>query len=109
VVVPPSYDTASADASAHIRMEVPAGAEILIDGAKTLQTGSVRNFVSPPLNPAHKYSYEVSCRWLADGRPVEVTRQVSVRANAWTSVDFTRSDTGPETIPAPKTVRLPGS
>src|SRR5262249_48221568 len=45
--VPPSYDTAPADASAHIRMEVPAGAEIWIDGAKTLQTGNVRNFVSP--------------------------------------------------------------
>jgi uncharacterized protein (TIGR03000 family) len=108
-VVPSSYDTAPADTSAHIRMEVPASAEIWIDGAKTLQTGSVRNFVSPPLNTAHKYSYEVTCRWLADGRPVEITRQVSVRANTWTSVDFTRSDTGPETIAAPKAVRAPGT
>jgi len=90
-------------------MEVPAGAEILIDGTKTLQTGSVRNFVSPPPDPARKYSYEITCRWHKDGRPVEVTRQVSVRANAWTSVDFTRSDPGPETIPAPKIVRVSGN
>jgi uncharacterized protein (TIGR03000 family) len=106
--VPTGSETATADASAHIRMEVPADAEVWIDGAKSVQTRRVRDFVSPLLDPGKSYSYEVRCRWTVDGRAVEQTRKVHIRANAWTAVDFTRSTARPEVLQPPKSTSAAG-
>jgi uncharacterized protein (TIGR03000 family) len=99
---PADYATAPGDSSAHIRVEVPANAEVWVEGYKTSQTGPVRDFVSPPLDPRKKCFYTVRARWTEGGRAVEQTREVSVRANAWTTVDFTRPATGTQTLPAPR-------
>jgi uncharacterized protein (TIGR03000 family) len=99
---PADYGTAPADNSAHIRVEVPANAEVWVEGYKTSQTGPVRDFISPPLDPKKKCFYTIRARWTEEGRAVEQTREVNVRANAWAKVDFTRPATGTETLPAPR-------
>jgi uncharacterized protein (TIGR03000 family) len=96
------YGTDLADNLGYVRMEVPADAEIWIDGVKTSQTGPVRTFVSQPLDPGQKCVYQVRARWTENGRTVEQTRQVNVRANARTNVDFNRPAPGTETLPVPK-------
>jgi uncharacterized protein (TIGR03000 family) len=105
---PTGFETDPADASARMRIEVPADAEVWIDGAKSVQTSRVRDFVSPPLDLGKSYSYEVRCRWTVDGRPIEQMRKVNIRANVWTAVDFTRSTAGPEMLQPPKSASAAG-
>ena len=85
---------ASADNRVHVRLVVPADAEVWFDGTKTSETGTTRDYVSPMLTPGRDYSYEIRVRWIENGQPVEQTRKVSVRAGAVTTVDFTKSPPG---------------
>jgi uncharacterized protein (TIGR03000 family) len=78
------------DNTALVRVQVPPGAEIWFDGEKTQQTGAFREFVSPPLAPGSNFVYQIKARWAQDGRTVEQTRDVTVRANVVTDVDFTQ-------------------
>ncbi len=70
-------------------MSVPANAEIWFDGAKTKQTGPSREFVSTPLAPDRSYTYHLRVRWTEDGRTIERTRRVPVRAGDRIRLDFT--------------------
>ena len=79
----PRYDN---DAS--VTMNVPADAQIWVDGAATTSTGSVREFTSPPLKPGSQYHYEVQARWNENGHEVTQTQEVAVRAGANIRVDF---------------------
>ena len=86
---------------------------VWFEGAQTAETGPERFFVSPPLTPGQRYTYEVRARWVEGGRPVEEDRTVSVTANRWTDVDFTaappagQADTQPAAPARPAT--RPGS
>jgi uncharacterized protein (TIGR03000 family) len=73
---------------ARIEVRVPDGAELWFNGAKTRQTGAVRVFESPPLEPGARYAYDVKARWTEDGRPVEKTYHVPVTAGERSSVTF---------------------
>jgi uncharacterized protein (TIGR03000 family) len=85
----PIFDAAlPADPAVEVVVQVPAGAEVWIDGAATRQTGTTRRFVSPPLTTDRTYSYEVRARWTADGKAVEQTQNVSVQAGATVAVAF---------------------
>lgn len=77
---------------ARISVQVPADAEIWVEGQRTRETGSVRNFVSPPLTPGRDYSYDIRARWNANGREHNVTKHVDVRAGSQVTVDFGRAD-----------------
>jgi uncharacterized protein (TIGR03000 family) len=68
------------DSRAHIWLRLPADAEVLFDGAKTKQEGTLRYYYSPPLAAGQKYAYEIRVRWSKDGKSVERKRQVDVRA-----------------------------
>jgi uncharacterized protein (TIGR03000 family) len=74
---------------AKITVIVPADAELFFDGSPTTQTGSQREFMTPPLAAGAHYSYSLRARWTADGRPVEQTRTVPVSPGAQVRVDFT--------------------
>jgi uncharacterized protein (TIGR03000 family) len=100
-VDPAGYGTDLGDNTAHIQMKVRADAEVWFDGVKTSQSGAMREFVSPPLDPAKKFGYQVRARWTDNGITVEQTRKVNVYANAWTAIDFTRPEL--ELLPAPTT------
>jgi uncharacterized protein (TIGR03000 family) len=79
------------DNLARIRLCVPAGARVWIDGQETTQTGTDRTFESPPLTPGKEFTYNVTAKWCCpDGKEVVRTRQVDVQANATVDLDLTR-------------------
>ena len=66
-------------------------AALWLEGAKTKQTGTMREFVSPPLTPGEDYVYEVRARWVdSAGEFVNQTRNVTVRAGQQVMIDFTK-------------------
>ena len=73
-----------------INVRVPAGAEVRFNASKTSQTGSLRSFVTPALEPGRDYSYEIRARWMEAGRPVEETRKINLRAGDRLTLNFTR-------------------
>ncbi len=106
---PPSPAAASPAAvlldprAAHLDVHVPADAEVWLEGLKTHQTGEERHFTSPALIADQDYVYEVRAKWTEDGRPVEQSRSVSVRAGQRVRIDFLSSE--PEGLPVPKAVK----
>lgn len=76
------------DRVVHFDIRVPADADIWFDGEKTTQTGSSREFVSPPLVPDHRYTYEIRARWKEGGRDVTQTRRLAVHAGERMSITF---------------------
>jgi uncharacterized protein (TIGR03000 family) len=77
------------DKEVQFAITVPADAEVWFDGAKTTQTGSEREFVSPPLHRGQSYSYDVRARWKDGGRQVDRTRRVTFYAGDELTLDFT--------------------
>jgi len=51
VVVTPDDELSQPDESVHVTVRVPAEAEIWFQGTKMTQTGTVREYQSPPLTP----------------------------------------------------------
>lgn len=79
------------DSAAHIRLIVPADAKVWFDDEATKQSGEIRNYVSPALEPDRTYVYEIKAQWRdKDGQEVSRTRRVSVSLDANVSVDLTR-------------------
>jgi uncharacterized protein (TIGR03000 family) len=76
------------DRTVRIQLRVPADAKIWFDGEATRQGGEVRTFQSPALDPAKQYSYEIRATWKQNGRTIERTRHVRVRAGDRMSVDL---------------------
>jgi uncharacterized protein (TIGR03000 family) len=79
------------DNTARVRVVVPDNARVWFNESATNQSGRVREFESPPLQPGRDYTYEVKAQWRdPDGNVVTRTRHVDVTANDSTTVDFTR-------------------
>jgi uncharacterized protein (TIGR03000 family) len=74
-----AYGSAEDSNVAVIRLRLPANAEVWFDGSKTSQSGSLRPFVTTPLEPGKDYSYEIRARWTQDGRAIEQTRRIIFR------------------------------
>jgi len=87
----------------YLEVQVPADAEIRLDGTTTKQTGTTRLFVSPPLKAGEEYTYEVRVRWTNNGRAVEQVRQVAVHAGDRLRLTFPTTPE-PEVLPAPSAV-----
>jgi uncharacterized protein (TIGR03000 family) len=81
--------------TARLMLLVPENEQVWFDGQGTSETGKEREFVTPVLTPGKIYSYTIRV-WgtTGDGRPIDQTRDIRVRANDWWSIDFTK--------PAPK-------
>jgi uncharacterized protein (TIGR03000 family) len=86
---------AQADDTASLTILVPADAELMIDGARTTQTGKERRFNTPALPAGKKYVYVVRARWQQDGKPIDRTRKVTLSAGARVRVDFLADETKP--------------
>jgi uncharacterized protein (TIGR03000 family) len=81
--------TPQADAAV-IDVRVPdANAEVKFGDFATQMGGIERRFVSPPLEPGYKYSYEVTARWQDVNGTHEEVRTVSISPGEVASVDFT--------------------
>jgi len=63
-----------------IGLRVPENAEVWIDGDKTTQTGTFREYVTPPLEPGQKFTYNVKARWLENGKEVVRDRRLDFYA-----------------------------
>jgi len=74
--------------TALVTVEVPDGAEVWFGDVRMAQTGSVRQFVSPSLNPGMEYSYDIRARWMEGGSIVERSRHVTIHAGDQITVDF---------------------
>jgi len=75
--------------SAAIQVTVLPDAEVWFNGVKTNQTGAVRQFQSPPLEPGSTYTYQVRARWTQNGEPRDQTRDLRVAPNGRAFLDFT--------------------
>jgi len=75
--------------TALVEVQVPADAELTFDGMKTSQTGPMRTFVTPTLEPGKTFTYEARATWKDNnGAPVTRTRQVRVEAGKRIQVNF---------------------
>ena len=84
---------APAPASTQIQLEVPASAKVWFDGQPTIQTGSSRTFVSPPLATGFKYHYAVRIEWQDGDRRSERNQTISFNAGDRLNLDFTPHQT----------------
>ena len=74
---------------------MPENAEVLVEGRKTGTTGTARDFVSPSLTPGKNMLYSILVRYPdANGKPVEETHFVRVRANDRLDIDCTKPANG---------------
>jgi uncharacterized protein (TIGR03000 family) len=87
-VVPPLPDTAPLAEAATLDVQVPADAEVWVQGRKTTLTGRGRRFQSPPLQPGFTYKYEVQARWTENGAELTQVRTVRVRPGQTEVVAF---------------------
>jgi uncharacterized protein (TIGR03000 family) len=77
----------------HVNVRLPdANAKVWVQGQPTQQSGTWREFVSPPLDPSRNYRYEIRARWVENGRDRDETRTIPVQANGVETIDFTRPD-----------------
>jgi len=84
----PSYNRAPAAQPARVTVNVPPDAELSFNGTRTQQAGSVRQFVTPPLQPG-SYQYDISATWMENGQRQTQTRQVTVHPGDDLNVTFT--------------------
>jgi uncharacterized protein (TIGR03000 family) len=80
------------DNKAYIWLSVPTDAKVWFDGETTNQTGEIRHFYTPALTPGKEFVYSVRVRWTQNGKPVERTRRVTVRAKDRVHLDFLEHD-----------------
>ena len=79
---------------AMLTVRVHPDAKLTVDGAETKQTGAVRRFYSPPLEPGKNYSYTLVAEWMP-GNNYEtyvVTRKVKVEPGKEVEVDMRKMD-----------------
>lgn len=97
---PANYVQPSSATSSNITVSVPTmETEVWFGDATTSAQGMDRAFVSPGLEAGQTYTYTIKARWLAEGKTVEQSRKIDVRAGQNTTVQF--RSTGRELIPAP--------
>ena len=71
-----------------LNLTVPLDAKIWIEGSPTAVGGSRRQFVSPPIQPGHDYTYHVQVSWTQDGREVTSKREIRVHAGDVINLTF---------------------
>jgi uncharacterized protein (TIGR03000 family) len=87
---PGAYAPSAPGNTARIRLIVPAGARVWFGNTAMSQTGAVRSFESPELTPGKSYGYDLTIRWLENGKEVTRRRHVGVSANSSVTADFTQ-------------------
>jgi uncharacterized protein (TIGR03000 family) len=92
------------DNAVYIRVQVPADAEVWVEGQKMTQTGPVRFFESPPVTPGIEYVYHIRAHWKEGGQEIDEVRQATVYAGSKVGIDFTkrRREKVPPPPPKPK-------
>lgn len=76
-----------------VTVDVPQNAKVWFGGVETKQTGTRRSFISPTLEGGmgQYYKYEIKAAWQEDGKPVERSQTVYVKAGERSNVLFNKS------------------
>lgn len=93
----PGSSQFTGDTAAHVTIQVPADAQLWVNGVLTSPTGPIRYLDSPPLAPGVAYQYLVQASWNQNGNPVRQSREVPVSAGSSIRVTFA--------VPAPNLLR----
>jgi uncharacterized protein (TIGR03000 family) len=90
----------SNDRPVQIIVRVPENAVVYFNGIKTNETGPVREFVSPAIEPGYDYEYQIQATW-KNSNGQDVTRSVTrtVHAGESINVDFTAMKSAAPTTP----------
>ncbi len=75
-------------APATIRVTLPSDAQLTINGSPTRSTSAYRVFVSPPLAAGGSFTYTFKAEFVRDGKIVNVSQEVLVRAGRETDVSL---------------------
>jgi uncharacterized protein (TIGR03000 family) len=79
-----------AEDRAYVTIQLPVNrAEVWIEGEKSVQDKASQEYVSPQLTPGKKYYYEVSARWVVNGKQYEAKRSFPILPGKPVLVDFT--------------------
>jgi uncharacterized protein (TIGR03000 family) len=73
---------------ATIIVSLPADAKLSIDDAATISTSAVRVFTSPELPIGQDFHYNLKAEYVRDGKPVVLSKDVTVRAGEQTRVNM---------------------
>jgi uncharacterized protein (TIGR03000 family) len=84
----PSVWTPAETGCASITVQVPADAQVWLEGHLTQQSGTTRTFVSPALPPKQNFVYQVRVRWTGPKGVVEQKQKVEVQAGAQVHLQF---------------------
>lgn len=104
---PPAGETETSirRADGLLAVDVPEDAKIFVNGQQTRSTGSHREYVSRNLDRGHTYSYEVRAEVIRDGRTIEETKRIELRAGQTAQLAFDLSS--PAKLETKLTVRVP--
>jgi uncharacterized protein (TIGR03000 family) len=69
-------------AAATVKITLPQGASLYVDGVLTKQVGAERSFTTPPLSSGDRYCYDVRAELLTNGKLEVEERQIIVVAGA---------------------------
>jgi uncharacterized protein (TIGR03000 family) len=76
--------------TATVRVKLPAGAVLYVDGVLTKQSGTERSFITPPLAHGDRYCYDIRAEMLAHGKLEVEERQIIVVSGATVVESFQR-------------------
>jgi uncharacterized protein (TIGR03000 family) len=79
---------AASNAPAKLLVSLPADAALTIDGQATTSTGTTREFASPVLEAGRDYVYTLKANIVRDGKTVEESQTIRVRAGQTSEVSF---------------------
>jgi uncharacterized protein (TIGR03000 family) len=91
---------------ATVIVQVPADAQLYIDGMQAPLTSATRSFITPDLRQGQDYVYTLKAVVDRNGEKKERTEKVFVRAGQESRVDLRNLD-GTQTGPARVTVKVP--
>jgi uncharacterized protein (TIGR03000 family) len=83
------YAGYQAAAPANIVVTMPTGGKLTIDGYVSTQTSSTRHLVTPALSHDQEFNYTLVAETTQDGKLVQQSQKVTVRAGQTVPVSFT--------------------
>jgi uncharacterized protein (TIGR03000 family) len=93
--------------AAYLDVRLPSDAKLYVEGVEMSQTGYLRQFVSPPLDPFRKSTYNLRATWEENGKPVEQLRTVRIRGGDHLDVDMLAKPAEEHTLEARPLPELP--
>jgi uncharacterized protein (TIGR03000 family) len=89
-----------------VLVQLPPDAKLYVDGRLVNLTPDIRNVLTPALVPGEEYYYTVKAEATRDGKTVEETRRLVVRAGEVSRVDFRALGLAKKEAPAAKPARI---